>query len=58
MTIYVNIPVELEQDLQNLAKRRGCTSDQLASIAVARLLRENGEEIPSAECEFPSKIQS
>ena len=58
MTIYVNLPLELEQALQNSAKRWNCSTDQLASIALARLLRDKGEDIPPADCDFPPKIQS
>ena len=58
MTIYVNISLDLEQALEDSAKRRGCSSDQVASVALARLLRESGENIPPEECEFPPKIQS
>lgn len=58
MTIYVNLSVELEQAVRDTAARWGCTVDQLANAAVARWLRDKGEDIPLEKCNFPPGVQS
>ena len=58
MTLYIDLPKELEQAVQAAAAQWGCSVDELANVAVALYLKDFGEDIAPDKCELTKRVQS
>ena len=58
MTLYIDLPKELEQAVLDAVASCGCSFDEFANVAVARYLRDAGEDIAPDKCELPKRVQS